>query len=139
MPRPMMLTLEGKTQSLRAWSREGRVPISTLIRRVNAGWSAERALDPRHADAPIPATYGTLSAPLAWYAPHVEQGIAFSALVRLQWSPRRRQRGDRTFNYFGVTRSEGPSYQTQSRRTARWTKMARRLYPCTKLPLAANT
>ena len=41
-----LLSFEGKTQSMSAWSREKRIPISTLCSRLNrSGWSVERALN----------------------------------------------------------------------------------------------
>lgn len=39
-----VLTHNGKSQTLIAWSEETKIPYSTLWRRINKGWSVERAL-----------------------------------------------------------------------------------------------
>lgn len=40
-----LLTYKGKTQNMKTWARELKIPNRTLWWRINAGWSIERALN----------------------------------------------------------------------------------------------
>lgn len=39
-----MITLNGKTQSLKAWAKDYGVPISRVSSRLHNGWPIEKAL-----------------------------------------------------------------------------------------------
>jgi hypothetical protein len=42
----LMLTHDGRTQTITEWARETRIPLMTISRRLKSGWPVDRALSP---------------------------------------------------------------------------------------------